>query len=509
MDGRHNSHLARTTTLSFPVTDRRPAFYRRGRFAWWAIAYALAIAYVSLVLGPTGFNFVPLDPEVAWRKLLATPYLINGADQRPDWAANLLMLIPLGFVVTGAFWPRQRDLRWLAAGGALSCCLFLVLAVKYLQLFFPPRTVSLNYIEAQSLGSLLGVAFFWVSADRLFPVLRGISEPGSRPLLIACGIYALALLLFYLFPFDFALSAEDFRERAAALPNMLLSWTGEGRSTPLRAVVVLAGTAATIPVGVLLALESRRRSLFAIAVTGFVLMSAVTVLTMLVLTATPSLIAIVYRPIGIVIGAALLMSLERRDPVRWHNSLKRFVPLMIPLYLFAVAFVYDLLSPHWRSAPEAFAAFDIHGLLPFYHYYIVSKAHAAESLAAHVLTFAPIGVMVALRRGEGRAAVWTAGILTGLLSCAVEVGRWFKPGLQPDFSDVIVAAAAAGIAAKLPPAFWRMLEGEAFVKPTAVPRGSVRSPAIASAPPPASWRSRADDLSRPTTTLAGLVTAAA
>ena len=191
---------------------------------------------------------------------------------------------------------------------------------------------------------------------------------------------------------------------------MLLSWTGEGRSTPLRAVVVLAGTAATIPVGVLLALESRRRSLFAVAVAGFVLMSAVTVLTMLVLTATPSLIAIVYRPIGIVIGAALLMSLEGRDPVRWQNSLRRFVPLMIPLYLFAVAFVYDLLSPHWRSAPEAFAAFDIYGLLPFYHYYIVSKAQAAESLAAHVLTFAPIGVMVALRRGEGRAAVWTAGI---------------------------------------------------------------------------------------------------
>jgi hypothetical protein len=35
-----------------------------------------------------------------------------------------------------------------------------VLAIKYLQLFFPPRTVSLNYIEAQSFGSLLVLAFF-------------------------------------------------------------------------------------------------------------------------------------------------------------------------------------------------------------------------------------------------------------------------------------------------------------------------------------------------------------
>ena len=83
------------------MADRRPAPRRRGRFAVWAIAYALAIAYVSLVLGPTGFNFVPLDPDVAWRKLLATPYLITGSDQRPDWVANLLMLVPLGFVLTG------------------------------------------------------------------------------------------------------------------------------------------------------------------------------------------------------------------------------------------------------------------------------------------------------------------------------------------------------------------------------------------------------------------------
>jgi len=382
-----------------------------------------------------------------------------------------------------------------------------VIAVKYLQLFFPPRTVSLNYIEAQSLGSLLGVALFWVSADRLFPVLRGISGPGSRPLLIVCGIYGVALFLFYLFPFDFALSSEDFRERSAALPNMLLSWTGEGRSPTLRAVVVLADTVATIPLGVLLALKSRRRSLFRIAVTGLVMMSMVTVLTMLVLTATPSLIAILYRTVGIVIGAAMLTWAERQDPVRWRNLLARLVPLMIPPYLLAVAFVNDLLSPQWRRMSEALTAFDEFGLLPLYHHYIVSKARAAESVAVHLLTFAPIGVMVALRRGGRRAEIWAAAVLAAVLSFGVELGRWFKPGLQPDFSNVIIAAAAAGIAAKLTPAFWSMLEGETFAKPTAPVRGPVRSPAIAAARR-TQPRSRADDLKRPTMTLAGLVTAA-
>src|SRR5262249_58405509 len=110
--------------------------------------------------------------------------------------------------------------------------------------------------------------------------------------------------------------------------------------------------------------------------------------------------------------------------------------------------------PHWRTVHQALAALNLFGLLPFYHHYIVSKAHAATSVAVHLLTFAPIGVMVALRRGAGRAEVLMAGILAALLSFAVELGRWFKPDLQPDFSDVIIAAVAAGIAAKLTAALW-------------------------------------------------------
>ena len=136
----------------------------------------------------------------------------------------------------------------------MSCCLIFVLAIKYLQLFFPPRTVTLNYIEAQSLGSLFGVGLFWLTYNRRLAWQRGLRGGGRRPLMIACGIYAAALLFFFLFPFDFALSAEDFRERAAVLPHMVLSWPGEGLPITRRVLVVMADAAATIPLGVLLAL---------------------------------------------------------------------------------------------------------------------------------------------------------------------------------------------------------------------------------------------------------------
>ena len=246
--------LARVAGFARPLGDQSAVAHHRGQFAGWAIVYALAVAYSSLVVGPTGFHFVPLAPETAWRIFKATPYVVNGSDQRPDWMANLLMLVPLGWLTTGALWPRRDSLRWLAAGAALCCCLIFVLAIKYLQLFFPPRTVTLNYIEAQSLGSLFGVGLFWLTYNRRLAWQRGLRGGGRRPLMIACGIYAAALLFFFLFPFDFALSAEDFRERAAVLPHMVLSWPGEGLPITRRVLVVMADAAATIPLGVLLAL---------------------------------------------------------------------------------------------------------------------------------------------------------------------------------------------------------------------------------------------------------------
>jgi len=471
--------LSRAARLHALAAHRRPVANHHGRFAGWAIAYALFIAYASTIVGPSGFNFVPVDPEVAWRMFKATPYITSDAGPRADWIANLLMLVPMGVLATGAFWPRrERMLRWLAAGAALFCCLLFVLSIKYLQLFFPPRTVTLNYIEAQSLGSLLGVALFWAGYDRLFLLLSAMWGNGRRFLMIVCGIYAVALLLFFLFPFDFVLSTQELRERAAILPQQLFSWPGAGLSTMHRAVWILAGSAATAPLGVFLALRSTRRSLFKIAIVGFLAMSAITLVTMLVLSAAPSLISVVYRSAGVVIGAAVTTWFEEQGSTRWRNRLARLVPLAILPYVLAVFFVNDLLTPHWRTVPQALAALNPFGLLPFYHHYIVSKAHAATSVAVHLLTFAPIGVMVALRRGAGRAEVLMAGILAALLSFAVELGRWFKPDLQPDFSDVIIAAVAAGIAAKLTAALWSTSDGT-LARPTASARNPVRSPPMA------------------------------
>lgn len=160
-----------------PMVHRRPTRLGPRRCAGWLLLYALIVVYSSLVLGPLGFHFVPRDPAGAWHAFLATRFFDTGSDQRPDWIANLLMMVPFGLLVTGTFGAaRGLGARLLGTAFALLVSLVFVLAVKYAQLFFPPRTVSLNYIIAQSIGATLVWACFTRCARRC----GALSPPPSR-----------------------------------------------------------------------------------------------------------------------------------------------------------------------------------------------------------------------------------------------------------------------------------------------------------------------------------------
>ena len=430
----------------------------RRRFALWALLYALILVYASTVLGPEGINFVGTDPIVALRMLLSISYQANGSDQRADWVANLLLLAPLGFLLAGAVLRGGPLRRAIGAGIALCSCLLFVLMVKYAQLFFPPRTVTLNYILAQSLGSTLGIACYWLAHERLGAGIQTMRAGGRNALKVVLAAYAVALLLFYFYPFDFVLSADDFQERTATLPALMLSWPGAGRSIAIRLILVLAGTAATVPIGMLFAILNHGRSLLWLSAVGSLMMAVLTALTILVLSTTPFLAAILYRTAGFSLGTALVIWMARQDLRRWIWLLGRSVPVMIAPYGLAVLLVNGVLTLHWRSPNEALADLDVHSLLPFWEDYIVSKAWAAQSIAAHVAMYAPIGVMLSLWRGAGRTrGGGVAATLGFLISFAVELGRFLRPDGQPDVNNIIIGAVAAVGAVKITPFLCRLL----------------------------------------------------
>jgi VanZ family protein len=426
-----------------------------------AALYALAMIYLSLVLGPTGLHYVPLGFGEAWERLLAVRFVHHASSERPDWIANMLLPIPLTFLINSAIgYSQETRRRAVGIAATLVVSVLLILAVKYAQLFFPPRTVTLNYISAQFIGAVLGVVAFQLSQTRLYPRLVGLFADGEG-LTIVLGGYTLLLIAFYLMPFDIVLSLGDLLARALELFGILFSIPGSGHTPTYQLLLIIADTLTTIPVGMYLAVVGRERSVRGLVLRAFGLMVLIFLGQIFVLGSEPFLVALIYRTAGAVTGVLLIQRIKGKDLRKRHYYYSRFLPFIFPVYLLLLMFVSGVLSNHWVTLDEAMNALRPPQFLPFWNFYIVSKAHAAQSLVVEAFMFAPIGVMVWLRRGFWSSGVKFSAFLAFTLSLLMELGRFVKPGLRPDFSDPIIAAIAAAAAFKAMPVLWRMFEREA------------------------------------------------
>ena len=146
--------------------------------------------------------------------------------------------------------------------------------------------------------------------------------------------------------------------------------------------------------------------------------------------------------------------LIRRDPDRLRRWLGMWSLLAIPPYLLLLAIVNGLVSRQWLSAADASAATYEHGLLPLFNYYIVTKAQAAKNIAAHMVMYAPLGLLAWARGFRPGMAFWW-GLL---LAAIVESCRFFRPGLQGDINTIALAALTALLTAEVMPHIWRLLE---------------------------------------------------
>jgi glycopeptide antibiotics resistance protein len=439
-------------------TPQPPAAFRLSHrhFAVLAMLYGLAIIYSSLMLGPDGLHYVPIGAAEAWQKFRAIHFIDNASDQRSDWIANMMMAIPLAYFVNGAFAQRVRWVRNAAL--TLAICLVFVLAVKYAQLFFPPRTVTLNYIAAQSIGVLLGIGAFRFVHRHLYRRLLAMYRKGDG-LVIVLGTYSVLLTAYFLMPFDLTLSPDDLVTRLATLPISV--FPAAGRDPAYRALLVLADLAATVPAGMFLAVTGRYMSFQGLMARGIAIIIPVAILSLFVLSTTPFAFSLVSRTVGVALGIWLMWSLKGKDLWKRHYRYAQYVPVAFPVYVTLLALANGLLTEHWQSPDRAFAALESRELLPLWSLYIATKAEATRHAVETFAMFVPIGTMIWLRRGFWSKGVGLSAFVAFFLSAAIQFGRLIKPGLIPDVTDPFIAAFAAAAMFRAMPELWKLFEQEA------------------------------------------------
>ena len=411
--------------------------------ALW-IGYVFFVVYGSLV--PLQFNALPLAD--AWRAFQNIPYLQLGIASRADWVANGVLYVPLGFLsvfLLKAALPRA----WAAPMQVLAAlfCLALAVGVEFTQLFFPPRTVSLNDVMAEAIGSLIGVALGAKFGRWFAAFLRSFLTDTRRLFVLGLDAYVVVYLVFALFPFDFLLSWDEIADK---VNSDLWGWlvAGAGAQKPVTVLIKgIAEAALTVPFGVLLArLAGARQPGYALAAfIGLLLGGCVEVAQFFVGSGVSQGLSVLTRIAGVCAGLALVRYATRHarlmSSVDAARLARRVGPYLAVPYLVVLLQINGWITPRWHGLQAAKRQLAEVNFLPFYYHYFTTEAIALFSLAAVTLSYLPVG---GLAWAYGRSAGVAAGLAI-LLAGGVETGKLFIVGAHPDPTNMLIAGVAVWI----------------------------------------------------------------
>ncbi len=422
---------------------RRQAKPAASIFPWWLL-YVCFVVYGSLV----PLDFRPLPFAEAWEKFQHTPFLSLGAESRADWVANGVLYLPLGLLTAQLFAGAHRASA-LALGAALVFSFSLALAVEFAQLAFPPRTVSLNDILAEMIGSGLGVLLAAGWGERLRALMNTLAGDRERFADRLLKAYALGYFAFSLFPYDFLLSSTEMGKKLASdnLGWLIATSISDGNSA-ITAAKLFAEALAVAPLGFMMARRKQDRcplpasqALMIGAGLGLVIEAA----QFFVVSGVSQGISVLTRMAGMLAGALVWRARARLQPPRLAADIRRHGVWLGLIYLFALTAITGWFEHRWLSLDEAlFNLQEVH-FLPFYYHYYTTEQAALLSLASVWLMYAPIGIFAWASWYQPAWGMWVATLTAGV----VETSKLFLEGLHPDPTNLFIAGLAAWVTVKL------------------------------------------------------------
>ena len=414
---------------------------------WLATAlYTAFVLYGSLV--PLEFRAIPWDEAAA--RFAAMPFLELGIGSRADWAANLLLFIPLAFLWMAALSAGHSRLRTVVLALLLvPAATALSLGIEYLQLFFPQRTVSQNDVFAETLGGVIGV-LLWLGAGRRFlEWLQAWQQVHTRAALaerLAWG-YLAGVMVYNVLPLDLTISPVEIfhkwqegrvnlvpfaklpTDRAEALYELatdVLIWA------PLALLWRLDGTHSALRAG-------------AMALAAAALLEA---LQLFVYSRVSDVTDLLTAAAGAALGASIGGRLVRRPPPMssaamrpWGRSLPfALAAAWMALLLFVFWFPFDFRT----DAAYLRSRLDFLQRAPFEVYYFGTEYRAVTEVLRKTLFFAPLGGLLAWGvanqpwRWRDPLAAASMLVLVGA-PAVIELGQLALPAKLPDMTDWLLA----------------------------------------------------------------------
>ena len=405
------------------------------------------VIYGSLI----PFEFRSLTLGEGWEQFGRARYLNLGVQSRADWVANIVLYIPLAFL--GVTWAHRKmptyAVSFLRVMLVLVACVLIAFGLEFVQVFVKPRTVSVNDLIAEAIGSCIGITLWYLGRARLVQGLTSLSGDGTKAVTAALWFYLVFYLALALFPYDFVISIREYSWKLAT-DRVHLFLAPAGCAEVLRCLARLAAeTIAVIPVGILIALRrgdtcSLLKRAFAY---GCLLGLFIELAQLLMASGVSQGVSVLSRGLGSMIGAKLCQwqrtgGLSHSAPAFSNLAVLSTVP-----YIVLLMALNGWFTAPWAGLGEALAGLEVKNFLPFYYHYFTSEATAMDSLLANAGMYAPFGLVYwlwILGRAHGGSAI-TPALLAAFVALAIESGKLFVVGKHADPTNVLVAAMAAAL----------------------------------------------------------------
>ncbi|MGY6276606.1 VanZ family protein [Methylomonas sp. MgM2] len=420
--------------------------------------YWLFVIYGSLV----PLDYKPLPYDQALTQFENIRYLNLGIDSRADWVANILLYIPLAFLFLANFRPFLKTgffSKVIISILTFAFCITTAVAIEFFQQFFPPRTVSLNDLIAEAIGTGLGMVLWFLGGEKAIAYSRQMTIGNWVSIKAAIILYFPIYLFLSLFPFDFVTSISELNNKLANGSDTFFIDIDKFLNEPFRVSLKwLLEIVVLMPLGALFAALPYVPNRKALAVVlGFLLGSVIEFTQLFIYTGSAQGFSIVTRILGMAFGVKAydyLVDINLKKLRPWLGVLVGFS--CIP-YVVILAAVNGWFEGDWVSITAAQQKLNETHLLPFYYFYYTTETVALISLLSNIGMYMPVGILFwiyGLKNKDGQTinGFWV-GMTASILSIVMETGKLFLKAKHVDPTDVLIAfvagAATYGVLGKI------------------------------------------------------------